>query len=132
MHAVLEENYRKLMNVLWTPAMAAQIRWLGEERFRWFLAGDLQGINHLRNVIQVCLATSKVCQWLPTRERGVLMACKDEIPDNLTPRLSATMIDGPAPTGWAWTSTVVSVADKVVCAEDGGSCDCCGDRAPKL
>src|SRR5947208_149577 len=54
---VLEENYRKLQNALWTPAIAAQIRWLGEERFRWFLSGDVQGVSHLRNIIRVCLAT---------------------------------------------------------------------------
>jgi hypothetical protein len=50
---VMQENYEKLKTYLWTPAMAAQIRWLTEERFRWFVSGDLAGINHLSNVVQI-------------------------------------------------------------------------------
>jgi hypothetical protein len=121
---ILEENYQKLRNYLWTPAMAAQIRWLGQERFRWFVSGDLAGINHLRNIIRVCLATPEVCHWLPTREAAVLRSCEKEIPPNLTPRLSSAMIDGPAPRDWKWTSTVVTVAGAGVCPSSvkGGSC----------
>src|SRR4051794_23258430 len=48
-NAVLEENYRKLWNTAWTPAMVALIRWHATDRFRWFLAGDLQGKSHLLN-----------------------------------------------------------------------------------
>lgn len=124
--AKLERSYEALMDSrgLWTPAMVAMIRWHCEERFRWFHAGDVQGIPHLRNIIQVCLATPWVMHWMPTRERFVLLKCKDEIPPNLVPRLSATMIDGAAPRGWSWTSTVLTQETEDTCPAsiNGGSC----------
>jgi hypothetical protein len=121
---LMEQNYQKLFNTLWTPAMAAQIRWLGEERFRWFVSGDIQGINHLRNIIMVCLATPDVRHWLPSREAATVRALRDEIPANLTVRLSAALIDGRPPRDWAFTSTVVTVADADTCPSSvhGGSC----------
>ena len=69
------------------PAMTAMIRWYAAERFRWFHSGDLQGVNHLRNIIQVCLATPHVLHWLPTREGAVLQARKGEIPPTQIIRL---------------------------------------------
>jgi hypothetical protein len=33
------------------------------------LSGDVQGVNHLRNIIRVCLETPWVMHWLPTRDR---------------------------------------------------------------
>lgn len=123
---VMEDNYQKLMDprAMWTPALAAQIRWLGEERFRWFLSGDLQDVNHLRNIFQICQATRSIVHWLPTRERETVLACQDEIPDNLTIRASATRIDGPPPRWWPLTSTVVSTVDDNTCPSSvhGGSC----------
>jgi hypothetical protein len=100
--------------------------------------GDLAGINHLRNIIQICLATPWVMHWMPTRERSALLACTDEIPPNLVPRLSASMADGPPPRNWSWTSTVITVATEDTCPSslEGGSCaehDCtaCWDRSRK-
>jgi hypothetical protein len=123
---VMEDNYRKLFNVLWTPAMTAQIRWLAEERFRWFMAGDLQGVNHLRNIIQVCLATPEVCHWLPTRELDTVRRVMKmgPLPENLILRASGAMIDGDPPRGFEYTSTVVSDPEDATCPSslDGGNC----------
>ena len=91
--ALLEDNYRKLQNFLWTPALAAQIRWEADDRFRWFMSGDVQGRNHLLNIIQICLATRRILHWLPTREDRIVRECAHLIPDNLMIRQSATMID---------------------------------------
>ena len=123
---LLEDNYRKLFHLLWTPALASQIRWEADDRFRWFLAGDLQGKNHLLNIIQICLATRHILHWLPTREGEVIRERRDLIPENLTIRESATRIDGPPPASWPWTSTVVTdAADGLgVCPSslEGGNC----------
>jgi hypothetical protein len=123
---VLEDNYRKLANPLWTPAMAAQIRWLAEERFRWFMAGDVQGINHLRNIIQVCLATPQVYHWLPTRELDTVRKVMKTgtLPANLVLRASGAMVDGPPPKGFDFTSTVVTDPEEATCPSslDGGNC----------
>ena len=109
---------------MWTPAMVQQINWHAAERFRWFISGDLQGINHLRNIIRVCLETPEVMHWLPTRERDTVLACRDEIPDNLTIRASGTMVDGPAPSWWPITSTVSSGKPENACPSSlrGGNC----------
>ena len=66
-----------------------------EPVFRWHDSGDLQGVWHLVAIAAVCRATPHVRYWLPTREYGyVAEYLRDhELPDNLTVRLSAHMID---------------------------------------
>lgn len=122
----LEAAYEGLKNPLWTPSMVMLIRWYAQERFRWFHSGDLASISHLRNIIRICLETPDVSHWLPSRERDVILACKAEIPPNLTIRASATRIDGTPPTWWPTTSTVVTSGGDGVCpssVEKGSSCD---------
>ncbi len=133
----LERAYEGLMDArnLWTPSMVFLIRWYAAERFRWFHSGDLQGINHLRNIIRICLETPDVLHWLPTRESKVVLACKDAIPPNLAIRASATGIGGEPPRWWPLTSTVVMDGAEGVCPSslEGGNCSdhgctACWDR----
>lgn len=73
---------------------------------RWHDSGDLQSVEHLEKIVEVCRRTPNIKHWLPTRELSILRAWNGEIPDNLTIRVSATMIDGAPPQGWPNTSTV--------------------------
>lgn len=78
---------------------------------RWHDSGDLQGRDHLAAICQVARATPWLRHWLPTREGKVVrdfVRDGGSIPENLTIRLSATMIDGAAPKAWPQTSTVAS------------------------
>jgi hypothetical protein len=120
----MRRAYEGLLSPLWTPAMVQQINWHASERFRWFMAGDLQGISHLRNIIRVCLETPEVLHWLPTRERETVLACRDEIPENLTIRASGTMVDGPPPSWWPVTSSVSTREEGRLCpsSSKGGNC----------
>ena len=64
--------------------------------FRWHDSGDIQGIWHLANIIEVCERTPDVNHWLPTREYEFVagyLATGKRLPENLTVRLSAHMID---------------------------------------
>jgi hypothetical protein len=64
--------------------------------FRWHDSGDLQGVWHLEKIVEVCRRTPEVHHWLPTREYeyvGKFLAAGNELPENLTVRLSAHMID---------------------------------------
>lgn len=64
--------------------------------FRWHDSGDLQGVWHLEKIVEVCRRTPDVTHWLPTREYeyvALFRARGGEIPENLTIRLSAHMID---------------------------------------
>lgn len=67
---------------------------------RWQDSGDLQSVEHLEKILEVCRRTPQIKHWLPTRELAMLRACRMPIPDNLTIRVSATMIDGLPPAGW--------------------------------
>lgn len=64
--------------------------------FRFHDSGDLQGRWHLAKIVAVCERTPDILYWLPTREYAMvaaLLATGKSIPDNLTIRLSAHMID---------------------------------------
>lgn len=74
--------------------------------FRWHDSGDLQSVEHLQKIIDVCNGTPNVKHWLPTRERKILNSYKGKIPNNLTIRLSSTMVDMIQPSKKWLTSTV--------------------------
>jgi Gene product 88 len=83
---------------------------------RWHDSGDLQSRDHLAKICAVARATPWLRHWLPTREGMLLKGfVRDggEIPANLVIRLSATMVDGAAPTAWPQTSTVHDKSDGV-------------------
>jgi hypothetical protein len=64
---VLEDNFQKHFNEQWTPAMAAQLRWLGEERAR-----PIFYLFHLRLFSRSCAGSARsgrACSW-----RGTSMA----------------------------------------------------------
>jgi hypothetical protein len=103
---------------------------------RWHDSGDLQSVEHFAKIVEVCRRTPQIKHWLPTREIAMIRAYNGEIPDNLIIRVSATMIDGPAPSGWPHTSTVHSAKPPVGAYEcpvpkqshQCGSCRSCWSR----
>jgi hypothetical protein len=119
---------KSLQNELWTKAMVAQIT--RQKYFRWHDAGDVQDEDHLMKIYAVCKLTPHVKHWMPTREAWVkdhLASC----PDNLIVRLSAPMIDQPAPSSWVHTSTVVTSGRTCPAPDQGnicGSCRACWDK----
>lgn len=84
--------------------------------FRWHDSGDLQSVDHLRQIIAVCIRTPSVKHWLPTREYSMVreyLSSGGTIPDNLTIRLSAHMIDGAVPSKDGLPHSSVSTSDAV-------------------
>lgn len=63
--------------------------------FRWHDSGDIQGVWHLRNIVEVCRRVPHVRFWIPTREYEIVAEYleHDVFPINLCVRLSAHMID---------------------------------------
>ena len=114
----------------WIPAMVVlidQTPW-----FRWHDSGDLQGVQHLKNIFEECKLTPDTQHWLPTREAKFLPLSTDSIPKNLIIRLSGHKIDKPAASFWPWTSTVVTEMKSCPAAEQDNQCkDCraCWDRS---
>jgi hypothetical protein len=68
--------------------------------FRWHDSGDLQSVAHFGKICEIARLTPHIKYWLPTREYSMVREYLDKggvIPDNLTVRFSALMVDGPAP-----------------------------------
>ncbi|MCB1037815.1 MAG: hypothetical protein KDD47_28535 [Acidobacteria bacterium] len=87
----------------WVVAMTRLVFWqmleTGLPFFRWFDSGDLQSVHMLRQIAEVAGQTPVVRHWLPTREYGIVREYlrENSLPDNLVVRISAPMVDGPAP-----------------------------------
>jgi hypothetical protein len=97
------KRFESLNDPNWVKAIAFLINKKVDKKdpyFRWHDAGDLQSVEHLQKIVDVCYLTSHVVHWLPTREYAIVNAWKsagNPLPKNLTIRLSAHMIDGPIP-----------------------------------
>ena len=113
-----------LAHPLWVQAMTALIS--GHKYFRWHDSGDLQSVQHLKNIFEVCKNTPGTSHWLPTREAGLMrLMDPDVVPKNLIIRISATKVDGRAPGWWPWTSTVSTQSKTCPAPDQGGKCRSC-------
>ncbi len=127
------KRFRSLTHPKWVEAMAAQINSKKVKYFRWHDSGDVQNLDHLRRIYEVCRLTPSVKHWMPTREAWT----KDyivEAPDNLVVRFSIPMVDQAAGDSWPNTSTVSTKKIDVTCPAplQGNQCkDCraCWDKS---
>lgn len=112
--------YRRLESLtkpLWAVVMGELIRRTADPAdpyFRWHDAGDLQSVEHLAQIVEVCEDTPNVRHWLPTREYKIVQRFiidGGSIPENLNIRLSAHMIDGEAPAIIGLTASTVSTGE---------------------
>ncbi len=103
---VKKAQYKRLASIYdanWVESMAFLINKKTRSKdpyFRWHDSGDLQSINHLTKIVEVCKLTPQIQHWCPTREYGIVREWRKEFgsfPANLIVRLSAHMIDGPLP-----------------------------------
>ena len=119
----LSRRLASLTHPQWIPAMVVLID--NTPWFRWHDSGDLQSVQHLINIFEVCKLTPQVEHWIPTREAKFLPLNFDSIPKNLIIRLSGHKIDKPAAGFWPWTSTVVTEMKSCPAKEQGNQClDC--------
>lgn len=160
---VREAHERRLTGLThpeWVAAMITLIRHEVDPKdpyFRWHDSGDIQGVWHLANIVEVCRQTPNAKHWLPTHEPFMLLAYLElvrneqapAIPANLCIRVSADFIDQPParieglegmPTSTAHrghgNSRAVQVSerrkDSIECksyvrAKQNGSAGLCGD-----
>jgi len=129
----LSRRLAAIMGPRWIEAMTVLVAHYSQKvpYFRWHDSGDLQSVQHLKNIFEVCNQTPQVQHWLPTREAKFLPLTPDSIPKNLIIRLSGHKIDKAAASFWPWTSTVVTAGKSCPASEQGNQCqDCraCWDR----
>ena len=89
----------KINHPLWISSMVYLINNQGNKKdknyFRWHDSGDLQSLEHLKKIVEICKLTPNVKHWLPTREYKIVrdFLFWESFPDNLTVRLSAHLMD---------------------------------------
>ena len=132
----MQRRLDRLYDPRWIDAMVTLID--KQPVFRWHDSGDLQSVQHLKNIFEVCKQTPGTAHWLPTREaRFLKLMDPDVVPKNLKIVLSDHMNDQQvAPTWWPYTSGVSTDHNQVTCpaSKQGNKClDCrkCWDRNTK-
>ena len=133
---VQEAQYKRLEAIQhpdWVLAMATLINSKKPDVFRWHDSGDVQDVQHLEKIFEVCRLTPSKRHWMPTREAWI----KDHMeaaPANLVVRFSSPMVDQGPVKSWANTSTV-STKSRTCPAPDNnnecGSCRACWDPLVK-
>jgi len=133
---VQKAQYKRLEAIQhpdWVLAMATLINSKKPDVFRWHDSGDVQDVQHLEKIFEVCRLTPNKRHWMPTREAWI----KDHMhkaPANLVVRFSSPMVDQGPVKSWANTSTV-STKSRTCPAPDNnnecGSCRACWDPLVK-
>ena len=119
----------------WVSAMVCLIG--DDEYFRWLDSGDIQNIEMLERIAEVCRRTPHCRHWLPTREYGIVAAfsAQFDIPLNLNIRLSGMFPDkavkipaslaGVAGITVSNVHTVAPLGRRCIAPDQGGKCiDC--------
>ena len=112
-NSVLACQYKRLESIShpqWIDAMVYLIERQvsrADPFFRWHDSGDIQSYQHLSDIVTIARRLPWVRFWIPTRESAIVKEFTrlHAIPGNLRIRVSAAMVDGPAPIA-AHTSTV--------------------------
>ena len=71
---VQDAQYRRLEALKrpdWVQAMAHLINSKKPDVFRWHDSGDVQDLEHLQKIYEVCRLTPSKRHWLPTREAWI-------------------------------------------------------------
>jgi len=132
----MTRRLNRLHDPRWIEAMVTLVH--KQPVFRWHDSGDLQSVQHLKNIFEVCNRTPGTRHWLPTREARFLSLMDPEVvPKNLKIVLSDHMNDQAVPPSWwPYTSGVTTDHTQVTCpaSRQGNKClDCrkCWDRGTK-
>ena len=123
--AIRRAQYKRLASLVhdsWVTAMVTQVK--RQRWFRWHDAGDVQSVEHMNKILRVCRLTPGTRHWLPTQERRYLPS-GNTVPNNLVIRLSGSKVDGPPPTAWEHTSSVVTKNASCPAPSQGGKCLSC-------
>ena len=73
---VQDAKYRRLKAIKdpqWVKAMAHLINSKKPDVFRWHDSGDVQDLDHLNKIYEVCKLTPSKRHWMPTREAWICL-----------------------------------------------------------
>ena len=124
-----QKRLDSLKDPRWVEALVYMITRRNCDYFRWHDSGDIQGLWHLENIVEVARRCPDTKFWIPTRETKVVKQYLQQhgaFPSNLVVRVSGAMIDGPPPPSFPNTSTVTtSGAPTCPAYQQGGVCGAC-------
>jgi Gene product 88 len=130
--AAHEKRLAGLYHPYWVDAMVLMIQRTNTQYFRWHDSGDIQSLQHLSNIVRVAESLPDVMFWIPTREKALVRQWNrafGAFPSNLIVRVSGAMVDGPAPSGFANVSVVVSISEPIghrcPAPQQGNNCGDC-------
>ena len=129
--AAMERRLKSLTHPRWVEAMTVLVK--NKKHFRWHDSGDIQSVQHLINIFEVCKNTPATKHWLPTQERKYLPINWSH-PKNLVIRLSNAKNNSKPGKAWSHWSTVVDKGYHSCPAQSQGNvcgtCRACWD--PKV
>ena len=130
--AAMERRLKSLDHPQWVEAMTTLVK--KKKHFRWHDSGDIQSVDHLKKIYEVCINTPKTMHWLPTQERRYLPLPGSTYPKNLLIRLSNSKNNTKPGNAWTHWSTVVDEGGDCPASKQGnicGSCRRCWSRSVK-
>ena len=117
----LQRRLKSLMDPRWVEAMTVLVK--GQKHFRWHDSGDIQSVEHLKKIFEVCNNTPGTMHWLPTQERKYLPL--GSYPKNLVIRLSNAKNNTKPGNAWTHWSTVVDSGGDCPASKQGNQCGTC-------
>jgi hypothetical protein len=124
--AVQKAMYRRLASLThpqWVEGMTTLVKKI--KHFRWHDSGDIQSVDHLKKIYEVCINTPKTMHWLPTQERKYLPLPGSTYPKNLLIRLSNSKNNSKPGNAWTHWSTVVDSGGTCPASKQGNQCGSC-------
>ena len=124
---VQDAQYRRLAAIKdpqWVTAMAHLINSKKPDVFRWHDSGDVQDLNHLQKIYEVCRLSPSKRHWLPTREAWIQKHLASK-PENLIIRFSMPMVDQAPAGSFEHYSTVVKSGANCPAPQQDNECRDC-------
>ena len=119
----LQRRLASLTHPQWVEAMTTLVK--KKKHFRWHDSGDIQSVDHLKKIFEVCNNTPGTMHWLPTQERKYLPLEGSSYPNNLTIRLSNSKNNSKPGKAWTHWSTVVDSGGNCPASKQGNVCGSC-------
>ena len=120
--AAMDRRLASLSHPQWVEAMTTLVK--KKKHFRWHDSGDIQSVQHLIKIFEVCKNTPATRHWLPTQERRYL-PINWRHPKNLVIRLSNAKNNTKPGTAWTHWSTVVDEGGDCPASKQGNQCKSC-------
>jgi len=127
----LKKRQEFMKSPKWVELMVETLNRTRSPYFRWFDSGDVQSVEHAKQILEVVELTPNKFHWIPTKEKKIWRdaLAGRMVPNNAVVRLSGAMVDGKPPKSFYNTSTVhkdnTAIGHECPAPRQGGKCGDC-------